>query len=273
MRAVLRLLGVAGATLLAYGSILLALPFLFALPRARARWQDLWMWTWSRMLLALFAVRVRVVGTPPARPAVLASNHLSYLDIPLLGAFAPCVFVAKGEIGGWPFAGAVCRAVNTVFIDRTLKRDIPRSLEAIAGLVARGQRVVVFPEATSSSGARVLPFRSALLELPLCLGLPVHPVAISYATSDDVPPAYLTICWWGSMPLAPHVWELAALDRIEATLVFGPPESGGGDRKTVAARLQSAVAAAFKPMPQPAWPEDDGKGEGAANGLDPEGEP
>ncbi|MCL4839321.1 MAG: hypothetical protein KJ058_15310, partial [Thermoanaerobaculia bacterium] len=74
MRGVLRLLGVAGATLLAYGSILLALPLLFALPRARARWQDFWMWAWSRMLLALFAVRVRVVGTAPARPAVLASN-------------------------------------------------------------------------------------------------------------------------------------------------------------------------------------------------------
>lgn len=269
MRGVLRLLGVAGATLLAYGSILLALPLLFALPRARARWQDFWMWAWSRMLLALFAVRVRVVGTAPARPAVLASNHLSYLDIPLLGAFAPCVFVAKGEIGGWPFAGAVCRAVNTVFIDRTLKRDIPRSLEAIAGLVARGQRVAVFPEATSGSGARVLPFRSPLLELPLRLGLPVHPVAISYATPEDEPPAYLAICWWGSMPLPPHVWELAALDRIDATLVFGPPESGG-DRKAVAARLQAAVAAAFAPLPQPAWPEEEGRGEGETNGRSEE---
>lgn len=268
LRAVGRLAGVVAASLVAYVSILLALPFLFAWPRVRARWQDFWMRSWSRSLLALFGVRVRLVGTPPPRPVVLAANHLSYLDIPLLAAFAPCVFVAKGEIGSWPLAGMACRAVNTVFIDRGLKRDIPRGLAAVERLIARGQRVALFPEAGTSSGARVRPFRSSLLELPLRLGLPIHPVAISWATPDDEPPAYLTICWWGSMPLHTHLWELAALDRIDATLVFGEPEVGG-DRKEMAARLHTAVAAAFSPLPQPSWPEEAGGGE-EANGSEVE---
>lgn len=196
-------------------------------------------------------MRLRVAGRPPAPPFFLVSNHLTYLDILALGAALPCVFVAKGEIDGWPIFGALCRSVGTVFVDRTVKRDIPRALGELEQAVAERRGIVIFAEGTTGSGQQVLPFRSSFLDLPAKRGLPVHWAALSYAVPDDDPPASLAVGWWGDMPFGPHVRELLKLDRIDATLVFGDQPAAERDRKTLSAQLHAAVAAAFTPMPAP----------------------
>lgn len=197
---------------------------------------------WSRALCRLFGVSVRVVGEPPRPPFFLVSNHVSYVDIIALGAAVPCVFVAKGEIDRWPFFGRMCRSVDTIFIDRQSKRDLPRALAALRRAIDRGKGVVVFAEGTSGPGDEVLPFRSSFLELPIQLELPVHYAALSYDTGPQGPPARLSVCWWGEMPFSPHVREFLKLDRVEATVAFGPAPHRENDRKLLAERLEEAVA-------------------------------
>ena len=250
----LRAFGFAAASLVAYAGALLGLLAGPVAPRAGVAWQGICFQFWSRALCRILGVRVRSVGPPPRRPFFLVANHLSYLDIIALGTRLPCVFVAKGEIDRWPVMGALCRSVNTVFIDRTLKRDIPRALAKVHDLLARGQGIVIFPESTSSSGAGVIPFRSPLLELAVRLELAVHWAAITYSTPGDEPPAYLRVCWWGNMHFGPHVRELLLLDRIDATLVFGAEPVLEPDRKRLTARLYEAVAGAFVPVPQGSEP-------------------
>ncbi len=61
---------------------------------------------YHRMVLALVGVRVTVVGAPsPARPLLIVSNHVSWLDIPVLGSRLPLCFVAKSEVAGSPTPG------------------------------------------------------------------------------------------------------------------------------------------------------------------------
>jgi hypothetical protein len=60
----------------------------------------------------------QVEGKPP-RAGWWWSNHLSYLDIIIISAAMPCFFVAKMEIGGWPFFGKAARAGGTIFLDRS----------------------------------------------------------------------------------------------------------------------------------------------------------
>jgi 1-acyl-sn-glycerol-3-phosphate acyltransferase len=187
-------------------------------------------------------------GTPPQPPFLLVSNHVSYVDILVLGTQVPCVFVAKSEIDGWPLFGAICRSVDTIYVNRKAKRQLHEVLERIEGKLAAGQGVVIFPEGTSGPGHEVMPFRSPLLHLPARSAHPVHWAAIGYRTPPDAAPLHLAVTWWGDMPLGAHLVELLKLRWIEAPLTFGEVPVARPDRKALADALHREIAAVFSPM-------------------------
>jgi 1-acyl-sn-glycerol-3-phosphate acyltransferase len=203
---------------------------------------------WSRGVLALLGVRAEVRGPRPAAPFVLVSNHLSYLDVVLLGSALPCVFVAKAEVERWPVIGALCRAADTLFIDREIKRDVTRVRERIERVLASGRGVVLFPEGTTTRGDAVQPFRPSLLETAAATGLSVAYASLSYRTPPGVAPAELSVCWWGDMRFGSHLLALLSLPEIRATLTFGSSAIQERDRKRLALRLQRAVAEQFQPV-------------------------
>ncbi len=246
-RALFRLLLAVPATLFAYSWALIASLVLAPWPRARARQQGRAYQAWSRSLCRIFRIRVRATGSPPKPPFFLVANHLSYADILVLGTQLPCVFVAKAEIDDWPVFGALCRSVNTIFIDRKAKRDLPRILSRIENALQAGQGVVIFPEGTSSAGYAVMPFRSPLLDLPARLDHPVHHASITYRVPAGETPAHLAVSWWGDMPLFAHLKGFLSLSSIEARLNFGEEPIADTDRKRLSEALWRAVAERFEP--------------------------
>jgi len=248
LRALARIAVAVPITAIAYSRALLASIFLRPWPRTRVRFQGRAFRFWCRGLCRTFGIRVAVEGRAPRLPFFLVSNHVSYLDILVLGTELPCIFVAKAEIDRWPLFGALCRSVNTIFIDRKAKRELHRILGEIETTLAAGQGVVIFPEGTSGPGDRVMPFRSPLLDLPARLGRPVAWAALSYAVPEGAPPAHLSVAWWGEMPLLPHLRALLRLSRVEARLVLGERTFEESDRKVLAQRLHEAIAARFEPV-------------------------
>jgi len=227
--------------------LLPAVPLEWLWPTGRARWINLIFRNWSRLFLALLRVRVHQQGAPPRAPFFLVSNHLSYMDIPLLASRADAAFIAKAEISGWPIFGPICRLAGTVFVDRTLKRDIPRVLRKIDKRLAHRQGVVLFPEGTSSAGAEVRPFRPSLLEAAAQGGYPVSHASLAYQTPAGESPAHLAVSWWGDMALGSHFVGLLAMPRFEAWLTFGAEPITDDDRKRLAQRLHGAVTTQFRP--------------------------
>ena len=203
---------------------------------------------WSKTLCAIFSVRVTVRGSVPEPPFLLVSNHLSYIDIFVLGTALPCVFVAKAEIDGWPILGAACRSVNTIFIDRKVKRKLPQILARIEQSLAAGHGVVIFPEGTSGAGDCVMPFRSPLLEFAVGFEPGVHHVTINYRSPQGETPTHLSVAWWGDMPLGGHLREFLWLPSVEAALHFGDGPRRAMDRKHLTAELHAAVAERFEPF-------------------------
>jgi 1-acyl-sn-glycerol-3-phosphate acyltransferase len=203
---------------------------------------------WARGVARILRVRITVEGPVPPPPFYLVSNHLSYLDIVIYAALMPARFVAKREVRHWPVVGFLARAVSTIFIDRTVKRDAVRVLDDLGSAVAQGDGVVVFAEATSSPGHTVLPFRPALLEWAARAGHPVHYASLAYRTPPDGPPAHLAVCWWGDMPFGRHLIGLSRLAWIEASVRLGARPISERDRKRLADRLQRAVAEQFTPL-------------------------
>jgi 1-acyl-sn-glycerol-3-phosphate acyltransferase len=203
---------------------------------------------WARVVLRLLGVRTVVQGTVPARPFLLVSNHLGYLDIVAYAANLPTRFVAKQEVRGWPVVGFLAWAMDTIFIDRAARRDTKRVLDQVAAAIDAGDGVTIFAEATSTAGQTVLPFRPALLEWGATTGSPVHYASVSYRTPSGTIPAHLSVCWWGDMTFGRHLVRLAQLPRIDATLRLGAEPIVDPDRKQLAARLHQAVSAQFIPV-------------------------
>ncbi len=248
LRAAVRLLLVTVSSLshllvLVAGSLVL-LP----VPRLRSRWRMLLFRSWSRSLLPVLGVEVEVEGSPPEPPFFLVSNHLSYLDIPVLGSQQGAIFVAKSEIAGWPGIGVLCKAIQTIFIDRERLRDLPRVMREIDRELGRGMGVVLFAEGTSSKGATVLPFRPPLLEAAARSDIRVAYAALTYRTPEGEPPAHLSVCWWGGMEFTPHAAAFARLRHVRAKVVFGDRLIHDGDRKQLARKLRDAVLENFEPV-------------------------
>lgn len=223
---------------------LLVLPVRSARHRVRRRAFQ----RWARGVTRLLGVRIAVEGEVPRAPFFLVSNHLSYLDIIVYGATMPARFVAKREVRRWPGLGLLARAGGTIFIDRDVKRDAVRVLDDLAGAVQDGDGVIVFAEATSTPGHRVLPFRPALLEWAARSGQPVHYACIGYRTPAEGAPAHLAVCWWGDMEFGGHLVGLSRLEFIEATLRLGQTTITERDRKRLADRLHRAVSEQFIPV-------------------------
>lgn len=220
-----------------------------AAPGRRASWRRRIFRLWGRGVCWGLAVRLTVVGQAPRGGAFLVSNHLSYLDIPVLASQMSAVFVSKSEVADWPLIGRGARAMGTVFLVRQRKRELPEVNRQIEAALAAGDGVVVFPEGTSTKGDQVLAFRPSLLAPAAEAGLAVRTAVLHYQTLPGDTPASLSVCWWGDMPFGPHVSELLRLERIEARLEFAPQSHTDPDRKRLAEKLWGAVNSRFRPIP------------------------
>ena len=231
------------ASILLLAGRLISLPW----PQSWVRMRAKIFRVWSRLVLGILGVDVETAGRPPDLPFFLVANHLSYLDIPVLASHMGAVFIAKSEIADWPIIGWVCKRVDTIFIDREARRDIPRVMTLIHRQLELGAAIVLFPEGTSSRGDTVLRFRPSLLEVAARGEMPVSFAALSYDTPDGEPPAHLAVCWWGGMSFGPHLLKLLSIRRIRARIVFGNHQLHDSDRKRLAAMLRDALLEKFEP--------------------------
>ena len=213
------------------------------------RWNEFAIKLWTRGLVTAMGIQVEVVGITPHKPFFLVSNHLSYVDILVLGSRLGPTFISKQEIAGWPVLGHLARVTGTIFVNRERKRDAVRVLDEIDRAVASGAGVVLFPEGTSHRGDRVYPLKSALLQGAAERGYPVHAAAVRYATGDPARPAVDSVCWWGDMTFGPHLLKLLTLPRVRATIAFAQDPVVERERTALAAGLHAALERTFTPIP------------------------
>lgn len=197
-----------------------------------------WLQASSRRFLRLLGVRTEVHGAiPPA--GLLVCNHLSYLDVIVLGALVPAVFVAKREVRSWPVFGWFAGLAGTVFVHREKRMRAGRVTDEIQAIMDRGMLVVLFPEGTSSGGETVLPFKSALLEPAARRGHTLTAGLIGYELEDgDVAEE---VCYWKDMTFFPHLLNLLAKRGVKASVRFTELREGSADRKELARELHAEL--------------------------------
>ena len=234
----LRALAVAFFSLVALAQILITAPFIQSLHRThiRARWLS----RWCRFALCVLGVHLKVTGPAPTR-GLLVCNHLSYLDVLVLSSIAPCVFVAKRDVADWPLFGWLARAAGTIFVDRNSRLAAFRGVDSMREAIESGAVVVLFAEGTSSDGATVLPFKSALLEPALQSRCRITAGAIDYllnngSVADEV-------CYWRDMTLVLHLLNLFTKPEIGAKFAFAPLIGRPCNRKELSRALREQIVA------------------------------
>ena len=207
---------------------------------------------WFRGACRLCGLDVRVAGAPcRAGTTLLVANHVSYLDVPVIGSLVDVVFVAKREVADWPLFGFLARLVGTAFIGRKASgaamqaRYLSRRLKA-------GERLLAFPEGTSTDGLAVRPFKTALFavaeRMPADRPLWIQPVSISYPRTADgrslsggLRDLY---AWHGDMTLLPHLLKVFGLKGAQVEVIFHEPvlATAFADRKDLAHYCRAEVA-------------------------------
>ncbi|MDE3186732.1 MAG: 1-acyl-sn-glycerol-3-phosphate acyltransferase [Acidobacteriota bacterium] len=198
-----------------------------------------WLQSACRYALRSLGIAYRVKGRPPVR-GLVASNHMSYLDILMLSAVMPCFFVAKTEIERWPFFGMAARLGGTLFLERTSLASAAEAASLMEERMALPVPVLLFPEGTSTDGCKVLRFHPWLFQ-PACLaGAPVTAVALRYG----MPPGAeeRTVCWFGDEAFLPHLWRVLGAPDFTAEICFGEPRIYT-DRRTAARATHAEVSA------------------------------
>jgi 1-acyl-sn-glycerol-3-phosphate acyltransferase len=225
----------------------------------RARWEArglattgdraLWQQRQARRMLAALDIRISVSGIIPADGMVVC-NHLGYLDVLVIAAQGPMVFVAKSDVRSWPFVGPLLAAAGTILAQRGKPLTAGETGGQIRRALHHHRPVVLFPEGTSSDGMTVLPFKPTLLQAALDAGSTITPAAISYqADTGDIA---RDICYWGDALFPFHLAKLASLKNVTARLHFGYEAMVPADRKQAARMLHSEVSELLFGMNQPA---------------------
>ena len=205
-----------------------------------------------RGVMRIFGISVTTEGEMRTeRPTLFVGNHISYLDIFVIGGVIEGSFVAKAEVAGWPVAGFLAKLQRTIFVQRERRASAGAQRDMLQRRLDEGVNVILFPEGTSHDGARVLPFKSALFApaereaggRPIA----VQPMSLAYVTMDGLPltrAQRAAVAWYGDMGLLPHIWTFLKASRTQAVIRFHEPATiaDHGNRRLLARACHEQVS-------------------------------
>ena len=198
---------------------------------------------WSKRMLEIMGITLKVQGTPPPEgPVLLVCNHLSWLDITCIHAARHVRFVSKSDVKNWPLIGTLSNGSGTLYIERERRRDALRVVHHMTEALCNGDLIGVFPEGTTSDGRGLLPFHANLLQAAIATGAPVQPVALRF--SDAQAPISAAVEFVGATTLVQSLWRVACADALVVHLTLLPPRgSRHADRRALARTLRDDIAA------------------------------
>ncbi|HNA22813.1 MAG TPA: lysophospholipid acyltransferase family protein, partial [Agitococcus sp.] len=150
-----------------------------ALFKPHQRYQQPVVKFWHRRLCKILGLQIQITGQADKRPALWVSNHISWLDIPVIGAHFPVHFLSKAEVEAWPVVGRLAKAGGTLYIKRG-SGDSKAVAKQMAEHLQVGRSVLFFPEGTTTDGAGLKRFFHHLFHAACVTGSDIQPVVLRY---------------------------------------------------------------------------------------------
>jgi lyso-ornithine lipid O-acyltransferase len=201
----------------------------------------------ARLLKGFGIVPTSVGQCSPLPGTLFVTNHISWIDIPLLASALDADFVAKADILRWPLLGSLARKLNPVFVARECRRSAHAQADAIRQRLLAGRSVILCAEGTTSVGETVLPFKSCLFEAA-DVATAIQPVAIRYCAIDGsaLPQKRMReVAWIDDDDLLTGALRVAR-EHTVAQITFLPPIGAIPNRKMLARATWGLVEAAYR---------------------------
>ena len=192
---------------------------------------------WLKWFGTILNLHITVKGEIPIKVHLLVSNHISWLDIIVLGRFFPAHFVAKSDILAWPVIGYLARQGGTVFVRRGNKQQAKAIAEEIVWLLKQNSTVIAFPEGTTTQGDDVLPFHASLFQSAVVTKKSVQPIALQYEKEAKGLAPFI-----GEDAFIPHLLRMLTLDKIDVCVSFLPTiATAGRNRLSVSNEARAMI--------------------------------
>lgn len=202
-------------------------------------YQGLVKW-WLGKVPRILGFQVTVKGEPAPQPVLMVSNHISWLDITLLGGAANPRFLSKYEVRQWPVVGWLAAKSGTLFITRGKAGAAAQASATILQALQGGRTALLFPEGTTTTGEDVRTFHARLFAPAFDANVPVQPVALRYPGADGQPNPLVP--YVGDQSLGENLKAILGEKELYAEIHFLPPvQVEGRDRKTVAGLCEQQV--------------------------------
>ena len=217
--------------------ILLCLVFFRNAPRSWFR-QHIVPW-WLRTIGTILRVRITVHGKSVLPPASIIANHVSWLDIIIIGGLQPTSFLSKNEVVRWPVIGYLARHAGTLFIKRG--ENVTAAMEMVDTCLQQGISTVIFPEGTTSHGKTVQYFYPRLFASAIDNRTMIQPLAIAYPSRVSPHTINAAVPLKNQKNFMASVFAIMAQADIIATVTYTEPLPGIGERKQVAQQVREII--------------------------------
>jgi lyso-ornithine lipid O-acyltransferase len=181
---------------------------------------------------------------------LIVSNHLSYVDVLVISALVPSVFITSVELKNTALLGTLARLSGSIFVERRKPSGLKHEIEDIVFALGQGLPVVLFPEGTTSNGDRVQPFKNSLFDSAVIAQADIVPVCLRYTRANNkhiAPQNRDKIFYYGGAAFGKHLLRFLSLTSIDVEVVplarirIHP----GRSRKDLAAETHKVISDAY----------------------------
>jgi 1-acyl-sn-glycerol-3-phosphate acyltransferase len=195
---------------------------------------------WHQAIISTLGIKLKIIGNRENANVLFVPNHLSWLDISILGALVPVHFLSKAEITGWPFIGMLATRAGTLYINRGGRNAAEEANKVMQQILEKNHNVVLFAEGTTTDGD-LRKFHGRLMQSAIDAKSIVQPVAIFYP--DETGKINRKILYTGNMHFISSAFTIFSLKKIPVEVHFLPPvQANGKTRGELASYCFDSVA-------------------------------
>lgn len=197
----------------------------------------------------IIGLELIVEGELPAdETGLLVANHVSWMDIPVVGSIIPSLFLSKAEVRKWPLIGWIASKNGTLFIARGKQGAASQANADLTYALNNNVNVLLFPEGTTNDGSYLRIFHPRLYAAAIDSKRPVIPVTLRYEAIDgslhkDVP-------FIDEQTFIGNLWQVLGNDKVIVKVnVLDPIHTTDTARKALAHDSREAVHKALQLEP------------------------
>jgi lyso-ornithine lipid O-acyltransferase len=209
-----------------------------------------------RICLGVARVNTKLINFNPAAKnsaKLVVANHMGMLDILLISRFFPSIFVTSYELKETPLVGYLTQSAGCVFVERRSRSNIHNEVKNISAALSSGASVVVFPEAMSTNGDKVHPFKKSLFVAAADAAVEIQPITINYLTVDGNKVNSTNrdqLCWYGDQSFHGALWRMMKCLSCDIELIFHPTlkMSSSEERHQISQQAFDLVSSRFQSL-------------------------